>query len=441
MLMPPRPSPVVMSPPWHTASGGVRGGQGLVSAKAWGPCSRARALRALKPGMMRWKGEPAKVRSFSPVQSFKKLSAVLGTTSVRSSKTTRPAGLPPMSTSKKTLGRSAITGEEEPPRAERTRPGAEKAERTPSDVAERAASTIWCSMVTRKYAVSAATKRTGANSVEVAAEPIEAELCISEHRKATQPTATGLSASTGADRAMLNAAGEPRLSGGADEPSARSPPRARADSEQPTQRCANPQALLRSPSPPILVRTMGAALHSPFPQPALTASTAVPRAPTSAAQPVRLPAGCGAGGRAGGSARAAQPHGKRADERARCRRPRCSARPECAPLPLARAGRLDAKQQRAPRVGGAGPRLGRAVPLLGARVRALAAAARLAAAEGARAARRPRHPGRCARPCADGLPRHPSRPLALVPTGSRCARRVLHARWPRRRAPSTRWVG
>lgn len=40
----------------------------------------------------------------SPVQSWRKFSAVLGTTSARSSKTRRPAGLSPMATSKKTKG-------------------------------------------------------------------------------------------------------------------------------------------------------------------------------------------------------------------------------------------------------------------------------------------------------------------------------------------------
>jgi len=45
-------------------------------------------------------------RTFSPVHSARKLAHVLGTTSARSSITKRPAGVPPMDTSKNTFGRA-----------------------------------------------------------------------------------------------------------------------------------------------------------------------------------------------------------------------------------------------------------------------------------------------------------------------------------------------
>merc|ERR1719191_148848 len=61
--------------------------------------------------MTRWKAEPLKWRGFpdlpmpfSPVQRARKFSAVLGTTSARSSMTMRPAAAPPIEISKKTLG-------------------------------------------------------------------------------------------------------------------------------------------------------------------------------------------------------------------------------------------------------------------------------------------------------------------------------------------------
>ena len=50
--------------------------------------------------------QPSCGRTFSPVHSARKLAHVLGTTSARSSITKRPAGVPPMDTSKNTFGRA-----------------------------------------------------------------------------------------------------------------------------------------------------------------------------------------------------------------------------------------------------------------------------------------------------------------------------------------------
>mmetsp|Transcript_6204 Transcript_6204/g.14136 ORF Transcript_6204/g.14136 Transcript_6204/m.14136 type:complete len:278 (-) Transcript_6204:233-1066(-) len=78
---PPVPFPAVKSPPWH-----------------------------MNPGMTRWKALPLKCRSFpllpspfSPVQSARKFSHVLGTTSPRSSMVIRPRLSPSASMSKYTL--------------------------------------------------------------------------------------------------------------------------------------------------------------------------------------------------------------------------------------------------------------------------------------------------------------------------------------------------
>jgi hypothetical protein len=72
----------------------------------------------MNSGMMRWKPEPLKCSGtpllplpFSPVHSARKLAAVLGTTSSNSSNSMRPAGLPPIDTSKNTLLRAAWQGQ------------------------------------------------------------------------------------------------------------------------------------------------------------------------------------------------------------------------------------------------------------------------------------------------------------------------------------------
>jgi len=57
----------------------------------------------MKPGIIRWNEEPLYPNCFSPVQRALKFSAVLGTTSPRSSKMIRPAGWFAMVISKKTL--------------------------------------------------------------------------------------------------------------------------------------------------------------------------------------------------------------------------------------------------------------------------------------------------------------------------------------------------
>jgi len=53
-------------------------------------------------GMTRWKVDSLYPKPGSIVHSWRKFSAVLGTTSLRSCMTTRPAGSPPMVMSKKT---------------------------------------------------------------------------------------------------------------------------------------------------------------------------------------------------------------------------------------------------------------------------------------------------------------------------------------------------
>lgn len=58
----------------------------------------------MNPGMTRWKGQPLYPYPTSPVQSCRKFSAVLGTTSLRSCITIRPAISSPIFISKKTLG-------------------------------------------------------------------------------------------------------------------------------------------------------------------------------------------------------------------------------------------------------------------------------------------------------------------------------------------------
>mmetsp|Transcript_1297 Transcript_1297/g.3621 ORF Transcript_1297/g.3621 Transcript_1297/m.3621 type:complete len:142 (-) Transcript_1297:13-438(-) len=58
----------------------------------------------MKSGMTRWKMLPLNPYPFSPVANARKFSAVLGTTSFRSSMTIRPSTEPPISMSKKTLG-------------------------------------------------------------------------------------------------------------------------------------------------------------------------------------------------------------------------------------------------------------------------------------------------------------------------------------------------
>ncbi len=60
---------------------------------------------AMKPGMMRWKGHRLKpFPGVCSLQSARKLSAVLGTVSLNNSIVIRPAGCPPMVTSKYTRG-------------------------------------------------------------------------------------------------------------------------------------------------------------------------------------------------------------------------------------------------------------------------------------------------------------------------------------------------
>ena len=76
MDFPPVPLWLVKSPPWH-----------------------------IKSVMTRWKDDPLYPNPFSPVQSALKFSAVLGTTSERSSMTMRPSAAPSAVMSKYTLGK------------------------------------------------------------------------------------------------------------------------------------------------------------------------------------------------------------------------------------------------------------------------------------------------------------------------------------------------
>ena len=63
----------------------------------------------IKLGMTLWKVDPLYPNPFSPVHRARKFSAVLGTTSARSSMTIRPTGAPSAVTSKKTRGVDMIT--------------------------------------------------------------------------------------------------------------------------------------------------------------------------------------------------------------------------------------------------------------------------------------------------------------------------------------------
>lgn len=86
----------------------------------------------MKPVMIRWnleplkwRGTPAAVLPDSPVQSWRKLSAVRGATAPYRPKTTRSAGASPMVTSKKTLCVGVVSGGTSCARADGSKASAE----------------------------------------------------------------------------------------------------------------------------------------------------------------------------------------------------------------------------------------------------------------------------------------------------------------------------